>query len=62
MWRRSEDNKELPIEKDIFIDAAHITVIVNVETHQESRKSGLRTEWKLHESTFDYIKECVEFY
>ena len=44
MGRRSEDNKGLPIEKDTFIDAAHITVILNVETHQELRKSGLRTE------------------
>ena len=62
MWRRSEDNEALPIEKDIFIYAAHIPAILNVETHQESRKSELRTEWKLHGSVVDYIKKYLDFY
>ena len=39
------------IERDIFITAAHILGILNVEADQESRKSELRTEWK-----FDYIQ------
>ena len=34
------------IERDIFIVAAHIPGILNVEADQESRKSKLRTEWK----------------
>ena len=36
------------IERDIFITAAHIPGIINVEADQELRKSELRTEWKLH--------------
>ena len=52
----------MPIEKDIFIDAAHIPAILNVEIDQESRKSELRTEWKLHESIFGYIKKYLDFY
>ena len=52
----------MPIEKDIFIYAAHIPAILNVETHQESRKSELRTEWKLHGSVVDYIKKYLDFY
>ena len=36
------------IERDIFITAAHIPGIINVEADQKSRKSELRTEWKLH--------------
>ena len=43
------------IERDIFITAAHIPAILNVEADQESRKSDLRTAWTLHESIFDYI-------
>ena len=62
MWRRSEDNKELPFRKDNFTDAAHIPAILNVGIDQESRKWDLRTEWKLHESIFDYIKKYLEFY
>ena len=62
MWRRSEDNEALSIEKDIFNYAAHIPAILNVETHQESRKSVLRTEWKLHGSVVNYIKKYLDFY
>ena len=43
------------IEREIFITVAHIPGILNVETDQESRKSKLRTEWKLRESIFGYI-------
>ena len=43
------------VERDI-VTAAHIPGILNVEADQESRKSGLRTEWKLHESIFGYIQ------
>ena len=50
------------IEKGIFITAAHITGILNVEADQESRKSELTTEWKLDESIFDYIQKCLDFY
>ena len=45
------------IERDIFINAAHIPVILNVEADQESRKSVLRTEWKLHKSIFSYFQK-----
>ena len=50
------------IEKDIFIIAAYIPGILNVEADQESRKSELRTEWKLHESIFGNIKKYQDFY
>ena len=50
------------IERDIFITAAHIPGILNVEADQESRKSELRTEWKLHESNFGYIQKYLNFY
>ena len=49
------------IERDIFITAAHIPGILNVEADQESRKPELRTEWKLHESIFNYIKKYLDF-
>ena len=32
------------IEKDIFITATHISGILNVQEHQESRKSELKKE------------------
>ena len=50
------------IERDIFITAAHIPGIFNVEADQESRKSELSTEWKLHESIFGYIQKYLHFY
>ena len=50
------------IERDIFISAAHIPGILNVEADQESRKPELRTEWKLHESIFSYIQKYLNFY
>ena len=50
------------IERYIFITAAHIPGILNLEADQESRKSELRTEWKLHESVFGYIKKYLDFY
>ena len=50
------------IERDIFVTEAHIPSILNVEADQESRKSELRTKWKLHESIFGYIKKDSEFY
>ena len=50
------------IERDIFITAAHITGILNLEADQESRKSELRTEWKLHEFIFGYIQKYLDFY
>ena len=50
-------------ERDIFITAADILGILNVEVaDQESRKSELRTEWKLHESIFGYIPKYLDFY
>ena len=49
------------IERDIFITAAHIPSILNVEVDQESRKPELRTEWRLHESIFNYIKKYLDF-
>ena len=42
--------------------AAHIPGILNVEADQESRKSELRTEWKLHESIFGYVQKYLNFY
>ena len=50
------------IEKNIFIAAAHNPGISNVVADQESRKSELRTEWKLHKSVFGYIKKYLDFY
>ena len=50
------------IEGDIFITVAHIPGILNVEADQEPRKSELRTEWKLHDSIFGYIKKYLDFY
>ena len=50
------------IERDIFTTATHIPGILNVEADQESRKSELRTEWKLHESIFGYIQKYLDFY
>ena len=50
------------IERDIFITAAHTPGILNVEEDQESSKSELRTEWKLHESIFGYIEKYLDFY
>ena len=52
----------MPIEKGIFIDAVHIPAILNVKIDQESRKSELRIEWKLHESVFGYIQKYLDFY
>ena len=49
-------------ERDIFITVAHIPGILNVEADQEPRKSELRTEWKLHDSIFGYIKKYSDFY
>ena len=49
-------------ERDIFITAAHIPGILNVKADQESRKSELRTEWKLLESSFAYIQKYLGFY
>ena len=42
------------IKRDIFI-------IVDVEADQESRKSELGTERKLHESIFGYIQKYLDF-
>ena len=50
------------IKRDIFITAAHIPDVLNVEAKQESRKLELRTEWKLHESIFGYIQKYIDFY
>ena len=50
------------IQRDIFITAAHIPGILNVEADQGSRKSELRTEWKLHESIFGYIQKYSDFH
>ena len=50
------------IKKDIFIPVTHILGIRNVEADQESRKLELRTEWKLHDSIFGYIKKYLDFY
>ena len=50
------------IERDFFVTAAHIPRILNVEADQESRKSELRTEWKLRESIFGYIQKYLDFY
>ena len=50
------------IERDNFIIGAHIPGILNIEADQESRKSELRTEWKLHESIFGYIQKYLDFY
>ena len=44
------------IEKDTFITVVHIGGIFNVEADEESRKSELKTEWKLHESTKNRMK------
>ena len=41
---------------------AHIPGILNVEADQESRQLELRTEWKLNESIFGYIKKYLDFY
>ena len=49
------------IERDISITAAHIPGILNVEAEQESRKSELRTEWKLNESIFGHIQKYLDF-
>ena len=50
------------IERDIFITVPHIPGILNVEADQESRKSELRTERKLHKSIFGYIQKYLDFY
>ena len=50
------------IERDIFIAAAHIPGILNLEADQESRKSEIKPEWKLHESIFGYIQKYLNFY
>ena len=50
------------IEKDVVITAAHISGILNVEADQESKKSKLSTEWKLHESVYAYIQKYLDFY
>ena len=50
------------IERDIFITAAHIPGILNVEADQESRKSELRTEWKLYGSIFGCIQKYLDIY
>ena len=50
------------IERDTFITTAHIPGILNVKADQESRKSELRTEWKLHKSIFGYIQKYLDFY
>ena len=49
------------IERDSFVTEAHIASILIVEADQESRKSELRTKWKLHGSIFGYIKKHLEF-
>ena len=50
------------IKRDSFITAPHIPSILNVEADQESRKSELRTEGKLHKSIFGYIQKYLDFY
>ena len=49
-------------ERVFFITAAHIPGILNVGADQESRKSELRTEWKLQESILSYIEKYFGFY
>ena len=49
-------------ERKIFITAAHIPGILNVGADQESRKSELRTEWKLQEAISGYIEKYFNFY
>ena len=34
----------------------------NVEADQESRKSEIKTEWKLHKFIFGYIQKYLDFY
>ena len=50
------------IERDIFITAAHIPGILNVDADQKSRESALRTKCKIHESIFGHIKKDLGFY
>ena len=50
------------IERDTFITAAHIPGVFNEYADKESRKSELRTECKLHESSFGYIQKYLDFY
>lgn len=50
------------IEKDIFLTAAHIPGVLNVEADMESRNSELRTEWKLHESIFKSVQLYFDFF
>ena len=54
------------IERDIFITAADIPGILNVDADQKSRKLVLRTKCKIHESIFGYffldIKKYLDFY
>ena len=48
-------------EKDIVITASHISGILNVEADQESKKSELSTEWKLHESVYGLYSKISRF-
>ena len=50
------------IKTDIFIIAAHISGVFNTEADEESRKSELRTEWKLNEIVFTDILDQLDFY
>ena len=48
--------------RDSFITAAHIPGVLNNEADEESRRSELRTEWKLNEIILTDIIDQFAFY
>ena len=54
------------IANDIYLSASHIPGVLNVEADAESRKSEVRTEWKLNEDVFQnmisYFKPSIDLF
>ena len=49
------------LDHNCWLTVAHIPGILNVEADEQSRKSEIRTEWKLNEQDFNLIKAELQF-
>ena len=49
------------IANDIYLSASHIPGVLNVEADAESRKSEVRTEWRLNEDVFQNMISYFNF-
>ena len=50
------------IKRRLWLSTAHIPGRLNKEANEESRKTELRTEWKLNKTIFHNMVECFQYY